>query len=602
MALTLQDLIKGKDANTIKAELITLLAAYGFDATDWSSGSESRTMIEVEADVLADLYTTVTEIAKGMHLDTATEGWLTLLAKSQYGLDRLPAEYTRGLATFSLIAGGGPRTINAGEIIVSDGLGHNFITDNPAPVNLTTLSPQAQIEIISLTTGYANNVAQGAINVVNQGPADITVSNSGILTPATIFNNGVPTSFTVNTLDLIYQVTVDGVTTAPITLTFAANYANIAALVVALNGNATFASMLTASNDGNVLIIRTNKAGPTQAVQVNMFGSANTALGFPFGANTLAIGGTTIDAPAVILGATLAGPFNISGKELRFRTIVDGIDSGITQLVIFPANYATIQDVVAYFDGSPFNKTSVDAGRFRMETLKKGPKQGIIIESTGTANLDFGFSQTQDTVAVGTSAWITQEGRDEETDDSLRARCKARWGILGAGTRDAFTTWAREADPKVQKVVVYSNYLNGTPKAGAVTVYISGINSALDNFTVAIVNNYINARLPIMSDLYVGTVTIVPVYYSGVLTITSAVNTPQFINGYKNNVNAYSQSLQIGEAVSKQRIEAEIISALRPGFISLNLTEPIPPITTIDKNQLCVVLEDPANPVQYIIK
>ena len=601
MAPTLQELINGKDAKTIKAEIITLLAKNGFDATDWESGSESRTFLEVESQTLAELWTTVTKIAEGMYLDTATDGWLTLLAKSQYQIDRTPAEYTKGIATFSLVIGGGPRTISAGEVIVSDGLGHNFVTDNPIPVTLTSIAPSAQLEIISQTTGASNNVAQGAITTVNQGPADIVVQNTGLPVPAIIQNNGIPTSFAVHTQTFNYQVTVDGVTGMVNTLTFGANYATLAALVVALNGNATFAANLKASAVATKLQIETKKIGPQQGLRILGTGTANVTMGFLSGTDTTAVGGTTIDSPASLFSALLAGPFNISGKTLIITIKQDGVNLPI-DTVTFASNYNTIDAVIAAWPGGPGYKTYNNAGRLEIRTIKPGPAQSIFLSFTGTANQDFGFSTTLDSVVVGTSAWIIQEGRDEETDDSLKARCKAKWGILGAGVADAFTTWAREADPKVQKVVVYSNYMNGTPKAGAVTVYIAGINSALDPVTVNTVYNYILAKIPIMSDLYVGSVNIVPVYYTGILTISSNVNTPAYISGFKNNVNAYSQSLQIGQSVLKKRIEAEIISALRPGIINLDLTQPTAPITTIDKNEMCVIVENPATPMTIIVK
>lgn len=609
MALTLQELINGKDANTVKAELLTLLAKYGFDATDWNSGSESRTLLEIESQSLAELWATVTEIAKGMHLDTATDGWLTLLAKSQYGLDRIPAEYTRGWATFSLIPGGGPRTISAGQVIVSDGLGHNFITDNPTPLNLTSLAPEGQAEIISMTTGAANNVAQGAINIVNQGPADINVVNSGILTPASLTTFNITGNHLVNGLTFIYKVDVNGTPGGINTLTFGANYASTTLLAAALNGNTTFASLLVATVvDTQRVRISTLLRGSGQKITVLDTGTSNAQLGFSTTMETTAVGGTSIDSPAEIVSASLAGPLNVSGTNLTITSIVDGDVLPTTpHTYTFAANYATMADLAFALNGLfgafpiGLTATSLD-NRLIIRSIKTGPKQGIRIAAGSSANITLGFSSTADTVAVGTSAWIIQEGRDLESDDSLRARCKARWGILGAGTRDAFMTWAREADPKVQKVVVYSNYLNGTPKAGAVTVYIAGINSALDALTVSNVYNYILAKIPMMSDLYVGTVTMIPIYYTGVLTITNAVNTPQFINGYKNNVNLYSQSLEIGQQVLKKRIEAEIISALRPGIINLNLTEPVSPITTIDKDQMCVILEDPITPMAYIIK
>lgn len=601
MALTLQELINPKDSNTVKAELITLLQKYGFSATDWESGSEARTLLEIESDSLAQLWAVVTEIAKGMHLDTAEGDWLTLLARSNYQIERIPAEYTKGYATFSLIAGGGPRTISAGEIIVSDGLGHTFVTDNPVPVNLTTLASQAQIEIISQTTGSANNVAQGAITTVNQGPADITVINQGLLTPAAVQNNGTPPPFNVNTKTLIYSVTVDGVPPTPITYTFTTNYATVALLAGDLNADPTFSANLVASDLAGFLRIETKKVGYKQGISISNTGTANPFLGFSTVLPTAAIGGTTIDTPATILGASLAGPFNIAGKTLELSVIEDGVQLA-TQTVTFSANYPTINDVIVDWPGGIAYKTSSDTNRLKIESIKTGPKQAITLLQTGTANIDFGFSNSIDLSAVGSSAWITQEGRDEESDDSLRARCKAKWGILGAGVADAFTTWAREADPKVQKVAVYSNYLNGTPKAGAVTVYIAGLNSALDPTTVLNVYNYIVAKLPIMSDLYVGSVNIVPVYYTGTITITNNVNTPAFISAAKNNVTAYSQSLAIAQPVYKKRIEAELISALRPGLVNLVLTRPTSDFTTIDKNEMCVVVEDPAQPLRIVLK
>ena len=600
---TLNELIQAKDAATVKAELITLLAKYGFDATDWESGSESRTMLELESKSLEELWTVVSNIAKGMHLDTATNGWLTLLAKSQYQLDRIPEEYTRGVATFTLVPGGGPRTITAGSVIISDGLGHDFITDNALAVVLNNANPSGQVEIISQKTGYENNVAAGTLTQVVQGPADVTVTNLGIPLAATVVGTGLA-PFNVNGLTLQFQDIVDGVTSSIKTVTFGANYANIGLLVTALNGNATFNTNLIASNNGaGRLKIDTKKKGANQGIIIKAAGTANLILGFSNISDTTAVGGTSVDQAASIYSAYLAGPFNLNTTTLIITVTEDGIVKTPTT-VTFPANYNTMDLLVAGIQPlvAPLKLIATnDSGRLKLETVKKGPAQSISLSPLGTANLLLGFSSTLATVSTGRSAWITQEGRDEETDESLRERCKNRWGILGTGTASAFETWAREADPKVQKVVVYSNYLNGTPKAGAVTIYVAGLNSDLDAATVTAVYNYILPKIPIMSELYVGTVRIVPVYYTGILTITQAVNTPTYLNGFRSNVNAYSQSLQIKQGVLKKRIEAEIISALRPGIINLNLTLPTADVI-IQNNEMAVIQEDPVNPMLIIVK
>ena len=139
--VTLQDLIKSKGFDQLKKELKALLTTYGFSGTDWETGSESDVLLNVESKSLEELWVIVSKIAEGMHLDTATEGWLTLLAKSHYNVDRIESEFTKGTSVFTLI-GSGSRTISAGAIIVTDGDGHNYITDNAVPVTLTPAAPQ----------------------------------------------------------------------------------------------------------------------------------------------------------------------------------------------------------------------------------------------------------------------------------------------------------------------------------------------------------------------------------------------------------------------------------------------------------------------------
>ena len=596
---TLESLINPKSSDVIKAELINLLQANGFDATDWNSGSESRTLLEVESFTLSELWNVVTLIAKGMYIDTATGGWLTLLAKSQFQLDRIAAEYTRGVATFSLVPGLGPRTINPGDIIVSDGLGHNFITDNPVPVNLTTLNPSAIIPIISQTTGADNNVAAGSITTINQGPADITVTNLGLPTEAILVT--APITTPINVMGLRLELTTGAV------IVFPANYATLNDLINFLNSDVTFTDStnntyggLFASAAGAQLRISSVKKGPSISFTFLSTGTANSLLGISTTSNTRSVGTTSVDTSADIYSAYLSGPFNVLGLTLKGTVTV----GGITQTPFtytFAANYSTLDALVAVLGQNiPGVTATNDGGRLKLSTIQKGAAQGLVIDQTGTANPKLGFSTTLDMVAVGSSAWITQEGRDEESDDSLRARCKARWGILGAGTKDAFLTWAREADPKVQKVVVYADYLNGTAKAGAVTVYIAGLNSGLDAATVLNVYNYILAKMPIMSQLYVGSVTVLPVYVTGQLLIKAGSDGVRLKSEILNNITLYSQSLQIGDTVYTDRIKTEVLR-VSSDILTFTMTSPATDIALL-KNQIAVVQEDPLNPITILVK
>jgi len=610
--VTLQDLIKSKGYNQLREELKALLTTYGFSGTDWDTGSESRVLLEVESKSLEELWTIVSKIAEGMHLDTATEGWLTLLAKSHYNVDRIESEFTKGTSVFTLI-GSGSRTISAGAIIVTDGNGHNYITDNAVPVNLTPASPQAEIPLIAEQVGAAYNVAPGVITKIYRGPADISVVNQGLPTPASVLGTyGFPVPptgpFNVNgfSLHLLYTYTGPSGTVVvnnSLSINFSANYPTMNDVVTYLNSNPFFVAPegLTAINDGGWLRISTKQKGSIPNITVEflpLMGSANLLLGFSNVSDTKASGGYTTDFPATVYSAYLNPPFNVAGLTLNITYTDYTVTTNPT--ITFPAtNYPDLQTLISA-NQALFASVGLLAfnsgGRLAIETFKKGPSQLLIIRSTGTANTYFGFSTDPlaQTSANGYSSWITQEGRDEELDEPLRNRCRVKWGITGMGTRDAFESWAREASPKVAKVAIYANQLAGVPKAGAVTIWLAGLNGGVDAATVLSVYNYILPKMPIMSDLYVGSVNAITLQYAGVLQILRKSATQENLTALKNKITAYSQSLRIGGSVKTETIKSFIYQQFDPrDVVSISLTKPAGIETTCQKNEVLVIQEDP---------
>jgi len=612
--VTLQDLIKSKGYSQLKAELLALLKDYGFSATDWNTGSESDVLLNVESKSLEELWTIVSEIAKGMHLDTSTGGWLTLLAKSQYNVERIPAEFTRGVAIFSII-GNTTRTISAGSVIVTDGLGHTYVTDNSAPVTINLANPTAEVPILAQVAGSDYNVAPGVVTKIFQGPADINVVNQGAPTAASVlatYGFPVPPTgpFNVNGLALRMLVTytaLDGsiVVDNPINIVFPANYPTINDVVTYLNGNVFFNGFLTASNDVGYLRITTKQKGPISKVTVKFtLGTANIALGFSNIADTTSFGGYTTDFPATVYSAYLNAPYNVNGLQIKFSYTNNGVVT--TPSVTYAANYADLTSLInatnAALTGSNLQAYN-DNDRLAIRTGPTNPGQLLIIDTTGSANVYFGWSidALNPTKANGYSSWITTEGRDEETDDSVKSRCRKRWAITGMGTRDAFETWAREASNAIVKVAVYSNQLNGVPKAGAVTIYLAGLNGGVSSSVVTAVYNYILPKMPIMSDLYVGSVNAITVFYSGILQILKKSATPENLTKVKNALTKYSQSLNIGNPVKRETIIAYIYNQFDPNDVALvNLVDPASSIVTCQKNEVIVLQEDPMKPLKMV--
>ncbi len=86
---------------------------------------------------------------------------------------------------------------------------------------------------------------------------------------------------------------------------------------------------------------------------------------------------------------------------------------------------------------------------------------------------------------------ISSQGRDEETDDALTARARARWPALATiETADKYQLWAFAADPQVTKVSV-------TPSAlvpGQVDITIAGAVNPLSGTVATAVQSYIDQR------------------------------------------------------------------------------------------------------------
>jgi uncharacterized phage protein gp47/JayE len=86
--------------------------------------------------------------------------------------------------------------------------------------------------------------------------------------------------------------------------------------------------------------------------------------------------------------------------------------------------------------------------------------------------------------------WITVEGADRESDESLRERNATKWASLSVnGPAEAYVFWAREASPAVTRVWVDGQNPRGP---GTVDVYIAGVDGTVSGAVVTTVQNYLD--------------------------------------------------------------------------------------------------------------
>lgn len=100
--------------------------------------------------------------------------------------------------------------------------------------------------------------------------------------------------------------------------------------------------------------------------------------------------------------------------------------------------------------------------------------------------------------ATGT-AWITQAGTDDESDEKYRLRCKTKWATLTTtGPDDAYLKWALDADATINRARVQEDpYADATAGDPAVSVYLATATGAPSAGVVTAVNTYIQTRRPL---------------------------------------------------------------------------------------------------------
>jgi uncharacterized phage protein gp47/JayE len=188
-----------------------------------------------------------------------------------------------------------------------------------------------------------------------------------------------------------------------------------------------------------------------------------------------------------------AGPFNIDPGDLvaisdsgeRYRNSTGGV---------LPLNGTLDLEFTAEAagaDGNVPNNTIVTLGT---------PLPGVTINNP----------------AGGGGTWITTSGADVEGDDSLRARCSAKWASLGPGAPSAvYDAAAKKSSAEVTRAKSTPSLV--TP--GEVDVLLAGDGGPVSGGAVAAVQAYIDANV---APLCVAAVVASAVAYA--ITVTATIN------------------------------------------------------------------------------
>lgn len=186
--------------------------------------------------------------------------------------------------------------------------------------------------------------------------------------------------------------------------------------------------------------------------------------------------------------------------------------------------------------------------------------------------------------------WIAQQGADIESDESLKSRCRAKWGTLGVGSnRDAFEYWARSIPPgytssPVSKVKIASNIYKGAYVPGSCTVYIAGPAGALAPLDIAAVQGVFDNPQKYANNSFVSVETVINKNIAVKGTVFIKRSAGLSLLDAQAQVEAhlleYQGILDIGQGIFPQKLGARIEDANVIAIRNVKLTDPDP--NTVD--------------------
>ncbi len=180
-----------------------------------------------------------------------------------------------------------------------------------------------------------------------------------------------------------------------------------------------------------------------------------------------------------------------------------------------------------------------------------------------------GVSVTNPAYAGGT--WITRAGASEESDASVRERCRARWSTLGRGATDAAYEYHARTGHAAEAQVTRAKVVWG-PGDGTLTVFLAGPAGAVSSSVELVVGDWIRAQKPGTDHPTVRSAEAVVVPVVATVTVTAATDSPLNRARATDALAAYFASLAIGEAVDQGRLYQCLYAAA--GVLDADLTLP----------------------------
>ncbi len=172
---SLEDLFTTSTRDEVLAELLDIGTTLELPTTSWRVGGVTRIILKIVSQKFSDLISVMVLIAKGGLLDYATKGWLTLLARSVYNVERRLSSAATGELTLT----------NSSEVLVTYAAGEvhfgNAVTgrtyNNAEDINVAAGGTQT-LDIVADVPGAASSAGAGEITVMVSAISGVACSNA----------------------------------------------------------------------------------------------------------------------------------------------------------------------------------------------------------------------------------------------------------------------------------------------------------------------------------------------------------------------------------------------------------------------------------------
>jgi hypothetical protein len=175
VSISISDLLTPQTATQVRTTLVNSLVALGIPADKWTPGGALSLILTVTATVYAGFTTLMAQAIGSGFLETATGGWLTLLAYYVYGVTRPAATFASGSLTLTN-SGGGTYNYSPGQATFLDTTNGQTYTNTQA-IALAPSSSQT-ITIACTKTGAIGSAPPGEITTLVTQMLGVTCTNA----------------------------------------------------------------------------------------------------------------------------------------------------------------------------------------------------------------------------------------------------------------------------------------------------------------------------------------------------------------------------------------------------------------------------------------